>query len=471
MEHTRHGRAGEANYSIPAIYTYFGQFIAHDISFLENIEEPIARLNLSSVYGLGPRKSAQLFYFSEHSDKSSINIPLVQLRLDKYKAKYLSGSRIKYKEVYDFYRINEKNKFIKNKNWKYNILNFFQIKTSPSRYGIPIIADSRNDENFILSQLHILFIRYHNFLASSLNSKFQREELFRETQKRVITIYHMVIILDYLEKILDSKVYEILISSGAINIHNFKLYAHNKRITLKQEFIKSAFRIGHSQVRSGYKINNHEGKKGEPGELLLFNKNKAEPDLRGFKRDSRRWINWELLHFKKGQGNLLLNPSNRINFKINSALTNLPYFKNSPKGNNNLIVRNLVSGGDITLDKFIQGWKKGQGKNITFPIKILNIASYSSDHAEEIKDFINDIGINHSEIKKLPLWLYILIEAQLQNEGKCLGELGSHIVAEQILLAINDFREKQEDKIHLKYTTSSIDINTLINLDIAFFIN
>lgn len=120
------------NPDIPAAYTYFGQFIDHDITFdpmssLQQLNDPDAlvdfrtpRFDLDSVYGSGPADEP-FQYASSPGTPSFLTAG--------------SGTDI------DLPRNSE---------------------------GVALIGDPRNDENIIVSQLHTVLLRAHTSLWLSL---------------------------------------------------------------------------------------------------------------------------------------------------------------------------------------------------------------------------------------------------------------------------------------------------------------
>jgi hypothetical protein len=124
------GREDAAESKIPAGYTYLGQFIAHDLTFdpvssLQRDNDPDAlvnyrtpRFDLDCIYGRGPADQPYLY--------------------DDDKCRFLLGELLEDGRTQDLQR-----------NVKFRA----------------IIADPRNDENVIISQLHAIFLRFHNRLA------------------------------------------------------------------------------------------------------------------------------------------------------------------------------------------------------------------------------------------------------------------------------------------------------------------
>ena len=122
------------NPRIPAGYTYLGQFIDHDITFdpmsvLQKHNDPDAlvdfrtpRFDLDSLYGSGPSDDPFL-YESNRPARAASRCSSASTRPTP------SSSRD------DLPR---------------------------NQQGRALIGDPRNDENIIVSQLHLLFIRFHN---------------------------------------------------------------------------------------------------------------------------------------------------------------------------------------------------------------------------------------------------------------------------------------------------------------------
>ncbi|HWN72927.1 MAG TPA: peroxidase family protein, partial [Solirubrobacterales bacterium] len=141
------GAGGEFDGPIPAGYTYLGQFIDHDITFdpvssLQRQNDPDAlhdfrtpRLDLDSLYGDGPNNNPYLFDPNVDGGKTSFLI-----------GQNPSGERDLPRNV---------------------------LPSSPA--GVPqgraLIGDPRNDENVIVGQLHLTFLRFHNKVVERLKAE------------------------------------------------------------------------------------------------------------------------------------------------------------------------------------------------------------------------------------------------------------------------------------------------------------
>src|SRR5580765_3773605 len=154
---------------IPALYTYLGQFIDHDITFdpassLQQQNDPDALLDfrtpafdLDNVYGSGPGDQPYLY---DGGDAFLLGEPL-------------QGGDPQAKDL-------------------------ARNSASPRR---ALIGDPRNDENTIVSQLQGLFLRFHNRTVDD-NQGLD----FPSIQKLVRFHYQWVVMNDFLPRIVDSNV-------------------------------------------------------------------------------------------------------------------------------------------------------------------------------------------------------------------------------------------------------------------------
>ncbi|MEO6758697.1 MAG: peroxidase family protein, partial [Saprospiraceae bacterium] len=248
------------NKKIDAGWTYFGQFITHDITIRREFGEIVPRLNLDCLYGLGQTSNGYLY---DYQDNHSNHLPKgVCFALETYLKKDTNML------VYD-------------------------VPRTGVEQSIPLMGDIRNDDNFLLSQLHCTFLRFHNQMVEFF---YHREivdphELFKKTRQFVTWTYQWLIINEYL-KLMTGKVSHDLISGQPSKI--LPVDSWNSLPVLLPEFIIAALRVGHSQVRQSYRLNAID-----ISDLSLFSLGNNEPDLSGFKRDDRRgFIDWSFFfHF------------------------------------------------------------------------------------------------------------------------------------------------------------------------------
>ena len=210
------------NPQMTAGMTFLGQFIDHDITFdptssLERQVDPeqIANfrtptLALDNVYGSGPMGSPHLY------DQSSAG------RGIKFLVEEIPGSG------------------------------------SPPRFDVPrnsqdtaLIGDPRNDENLIVSQLHLAFLRFHNAAVDHVETELGMsgsppDEVFNEAQRIVRWHYQWILIHEFLRLTCGEPVVDDVLNNGR------KFYKWRHEPFVPVEFSVGTYRFGHSQVRPSY---------------------------------------------------------------------------------------------------------------------------------------------------------------------------------------------------------------------------
>jgi len=363
------------NLKMSAGMTFLGQFLDHDMTFdptssLERQTDPeqIANfrtptLALDNLYGSGPTASPYL-YQRQHPEKFLIE----------------SGG------IKDDLPRNAEN--------------------------TALIGDPRNDENLIISQLHLAFLKFHNAIADQLaTTGLAGAELFEEAQRLTRWHYQWIIVHEFLP---------LTCGEGVVNEvldHGRKFYNWNNEPFIPVEFAVSAYRFGHSQVRPSYRAN-FTGLAGGPFFAMIFGNpggNPADPDdLRGGVRAPRRFIGWPTF-FNFGDSNV--RPNKKIDTKLSSALFALPptVVPNPSLPNNpaSLAQRNLLRHLTFSLPS---------GQRVA---KAMHQDVLEPDSFPELKSLHLDVST--------PLWYYILKEAEFLAKGEHLGPVGGRIVAEVII--------------------------------------
>jgi Animal haem peroxidase len=230
------GADPEENLSVPAGYTYFGQFIDHDLTFdttsslnpadskdgkrqPSNLRTP--RFDLDALYGDGP-DSQPFMYKLDDNDGASL---LLNEKDDPRASTSFEQAEI------DLLR-NPKN-------------------------GRAIIGDKRNDENSIVCQIHLAFVKYHNAVVAKLKEEgLSGAKLFEKARNEVRWTYQLLVINDFLPRIVQNRVLNDLKDKKPNERKNsYALYTTDKRENLPREFVSAAYRFGHSGVRFGYRLN------------------------------------------------------------------------------------------------------------------------------------------------------------------------------------------------------------------------
>lgn len=256
---------------IPALYTYLGQFVDHDITFdpsssLQKQDDPdglvdfrTPKFDLDNVYGRGPDDQPYMYDFSKGSDKAKFLM-----------GKQLTGAPAIQPPAQDLAR---------------NTSN-----VAPGQNARAIIGDPRNDENAIVSQLQTLFLRFHNRLIDGGMN-------FADAQRSLRFHYQWMLINDFLPSLVNKNTLQDVFphlkakSSIAENPPVLKFYHARDLAYMPLEFSVAAYRFGHSMVRPGYRLNDSDGTL-----LPIFGQDgpPSRPrSLRGFMAPADSWaIDW-----------------------------------------------------------------------------------------------------------------------------------------------------------------------------------
>ncbi len=361
------------NPRLSAGMTFFGQFIDHDMTFdptssLERQADPeqvtnfrTPTLSLDNLYGSGPDASPHLYS-------------------KKQPGKFLIESG--------------------------------GLKDDLPRNSerVALIGDPRNDENLIVSQLHLAFLKFHNAVMDQLSViGLTGAEQFCEAQRLVRWHYQWIILHEFLPLTCGEKTVNDILKNKR------QFYEWNNEPFIPVEFSVAAYRFGHSQVRPSYRANFTGGTPDPEHFAMIFGPTGPDPldpdDLRGGCRARRRFIGWPTF-FDFGDGSV--KPNKKIDAKLSSALFALPSSVVSnpslPNNPNSLAQRNLLRHLTFALPS-------GQRVAKAMKIKVIKLP--------ELKPFNLD--------QATPLWYYILKEAETLAKGEHLGPVGGRIVAEVII--------------------------------------
>lgn len=362
-------------------FTFLGQFLDHDITFdrqplsvpgpdFPNERTPF--FDLDSVYGKGPAAQPELYDPAQPA----------KLRVD-------------FEAPRDLPRVNELE---------------------------AVIGDERNDENVIISQMHLAFIRLHNRVVDHIAQQNPApSDLFEEARRLVRWHYQYIIVNQYLPATLDKTIYTKVKQNGPT------VFQPSPNPKIPREFQISAFRFGHSQIRPGYKINIGFG--APIFDAALDTRDPADPrdmdpnDLRGGRRAPRRFVEWDTffdfgtLEVGIKNGKPAVQPkvkkNKRIDPFISSPMFDLPVGPGLPAPGDD--VRTLAA---RNLERHLKH-DIASGQAIA---TALGYQPLSPANTKELRPLKLD--------KNSPLWWYILKEALVQKKGRRLGQVGSRIIAE-----------------------------------------
>lgn len=298
------------------------------------------------------------------------------------------------------------------------------------------IVDGRNDENQLILQIHILVMRVHNaFIKSEPAGHWgqTRDEIITAVRKEVVLNWQSVVLHDYMPKIIEPKTLEFILTE--IKKENYGALKHKPLrdlvtgcnvVRMPHEFA-IGFRFGHSQLRPSYQLN------GGPS-ILLFNNRKVEQtdDLRGSRKlAASHIIDWDVFYPLQAKPE---HDSLAIDGKITPAVFDLPEtaIPDDIKFVGNLPQRNLIRSRMIGV---------ASGEELADFYNVPELPE--TDIVDETKYPQAKALFTHDGPFKTPLWYYILKEAEKKGGGEMLGPLGSRLVGEVLAGGIyygDDFR-------------------------------
>jgi hypothetical protein len=398
---------GAGDSVIPGGFTYLGQFVDHDITFdrtegipdgsldpAEILQGRSPALELDSVYGRGPTKSPELY---EPDGR--------RLKIGTTTGRPIFGVTQAFPN--DLPRRPAEDP-----------------ETPESRRAI--IGDPRNDENLIVAQTHLTFLKFHNKVVERLQgSGTAAGQLFEEARKIVVQHYQSIVLHDFVPRLTSHTVAADVMKKGR------KVYAPKgpepgTRLCMPVEFSVAAYRTGHSMIRNAYQWNRVFSSTGPfgraPGLNLFFVFSRVSGDLGGSPTLPSDWIaDWRRMYDFSEQGGDTRHPQLNFTRQIDTRLANglmmLPEFANADQPHlKTLAVRNLLRGRLV-------GLPTGQDVAKKLGVTVLKPEEVASGPLGAV---VTAQGFD----TKTPLWFYILKEAEVQQGGQSLGEVGGRLVAE-----------------------------------------
>ena len=126
--------------------------------------------------------------------------------------------------------------------------------------GTAIIADPRNDQTLILTQLHVAFMKFHNRLVDEIRKQpLQPAWVFAYAQRVARWHFQWMVIHDFLPRIVGTvtanAVYkEVAGKAPVISINYYKPTNKANKAFIPVEVSVAAYRLGHSMARPRYTV-------------------------------------------------------------------------------------------------------------------------------------------------------------------------------------------------------------------------
>jgi hypothetical protein len=349
------------NPRIPAGFPIFGQFIAHDITADRSLLQHHARtgqlrnfrtpcLDLEGIYGAGPTGNPYL-YDADDADK------------------FLIG-------VNDQGRPND---------------------VPRNQQGRALVGDPRNDVHLPISQLHLAFLKFHNAVVDHLRRRsVPAQDIFSQAQQEVQWHYQWIVVNEFLPLSVGAPLVEAILTEGT------RFYHPAGEVAIPVEFADAAYRFGHSQIRTTYRLNSW-------ATGCIF------PDCAGGRAvPEQQVIDWH--YFFAIDADVPPQSSRRIDAQLAHSLIDLP---TSVVGEteipelHSLACRDLLRAHALDLPS---------GETIA---RAMGVPVLTGDEVG-----LHALGWASNET---PLWYYLLREAKVRTNGEYLGDVGGRIVAEVLI--------------------------------------
>jgi hypothetical protein len=401
--------------SVPAGYTYVGQFVDHDLTFdktsvalgtnvspADLIQARSPSLDLDSLYGAGPGDPQSVKFYSDG----------VHLKMGRTES--LGGPPFQARDGFDLPRVGGSG--------------------SAAKKRAALIPDPRNDENLAVASTHLAMIRFHNRVVDAQTRSLPDTVKFARARDLVTKHYQWLLRTDYLPRIVQPS-----IVNDVFNNNKRKIVEPNATAAdvpaMPIEFSVAAFRLGHAMVRNAYDWN-AAFPAGQGTLEFLFTFSATGGDLGGFLRLPSNWIaDWRRMYdFKREQNRDDLAPPARFNRAARIDTTLAPFLHTLPTGStgdptggiaDDLAFRNLRRAKMV-------GLATGQQMATFMKSKGVNLNRLTRTQIRDGRNGAELDGLTQAQRKALldntPLWFYILREAELNN-GRLTG-VGGRIVAE-----------------------------------------
>jgi len=317
---------------------------------------------------------------------------------------------------------------------------------TPGKHDLPrnsqnaaLIGDPRNDENVVVSQLQLAFLKFHNAVVDRViaDGITDPNQVFPEAQRLVRWHYQWVVLHHFLRRTVGDETWNDVLGVGTLETHRRFFGKPRHKPFIPVEFSVAAYRFGHSQVRPFYRVND-----GFAGPFLDATEDPADldpEDLRGGKRAPRRFVEWENFFEGLGGGGGPGKPQlgKMIDAKLSSPLLSLPF--NTPGNPGGVVAQ--VNPASLAERNLLRGltFSLPTGQYVAEAMSSV----LSTTHPAEFRvlgpgDLADLAALGAGLAERTPLWFYILKEAELLGGGTRLGPVGGRIVAEVFIGLLED---------------------------------
>jgi hypothetical protein len=408
------GGAPPVNSIIPSLYTYFGQFLDHEIT-RESRSDEMAKLHDADLAPL-PTKDIRAGLFNKRTPRLDLDCIYGQSNGENKLMR--NGKRMRLGKVT---RVGNRPP---GKDGDHYDLPRRRPSQDSSEGGVAIIGDERNDENLIVAQLHVAFLRAHNALVDKRGFSYEMANLSLRQHFQWVAIH------DFLMRIANREIVNQILAGGRKRYYQ----PAPDCLFMPLEFSVAAYRFGHSMVRDTYSLNSLFT---QIPLVELF----TQAAFRGVLGSGRpvfntlpeSWIiEWD--GFIDGGRN----QARRIGVQLTNHLAGLRDGNGNPLSDEKgrpladeamLPVRNLLRGYLLRLPT-------GQAVAARLGLPVMEPRQIEEVAGDTQAKILRETRLS----THTPLWYYILAEAST-GLGHHLGPVGSAIVAEVLIELVRQSKD------------------------------
>jgi hypothetical protein len=428
---------------LPAAYTYFGQFVNHDISApvgevaANGAPQPTGVIGPADPPGLAQgwradratilarvvnEQGRPLMLGSLYGDWPDDDDPGIEALFDR------DGKRFRLART----EVPKDQEFLDLGIDPTTVVHATAAPDLPRRGRMAMIADRRNDGNLILSQMHLALMRVHNRAVAALEPKIRDNAACFRAARRLVTLhYHWLILNDFLPRILSRTVLRRPLADWASRLGAAR--------EVPMEFTTAAFRFGHSMVGRSYDFNANFGAGGRIApeakliELFRFTSSQNMGQLEGATRQvPDHWvIDWDRMTAgrtaQSGGGHA---GAERIDLNFAPDMLNVAGDAAVPE-HGSILFRNLLRG-------FHRRIPFGQRLAAAYGVERLTVQQMRtalprrrSPGGAYASPLVAADALGFME--EMPAWLYFLCEAKALERGARVGPTASRIIADTIV--------------------------------------
>jgi hypothetical protein len=427
------------NSAIPAVYTYWGQFIDHDITANTDRQNTVTDITVEDLKPLQPevvvRDLRNLRRPALDLDSVYGDGPTFEGGPETAAADMYDGIKLRLSEVAEGGGI--RGDHIPTLGDNLRDLPRDSGAQLPEDKTVALIGDGRNDENLIVAQLHVAFLRFHNAVVDWAQHQpgypQDDRELFERVRNLVRWHYQWLVVHDYLKTVTLPGVVDKVLLGG-----NKVFQPRYDEVYMPLEFSVAAYRFGHTMVRGFYDYNRNFGRPGvvigsASFRLIFAFTGSARPEPFNGGGTLTLPFNWVIEwnrfvdkgdnlpdHFARKIDTQLAPPLFDMINQISEENEGLPEaVKNILK---RLAVRNLLRGYQLAIPT-------GQAVADALGVAPLTEEELRRNNSDAVNTALADGGF----LQTTPLWFYVLKEAEARANGNSLGEVGSRIVVETLI--------------------------------------